>query len=118
MSQHIFTGKSYFTLFFLCTLFLTLGCEESKEVSGYCVSDRECSGGATCNPNSRRCTNESRPTARTDGALDRVLDMEIDAVVVDAMPIDTSVQDSMVPFDMTTPIDATPVVDAAHGSDA
>lgn len=77
-------------------LALGLGCNEPAQNSGFCFNDEECTEGMTCDLATRRCTQPSELTPRTDAALDRVLDMEIDAMLVDAMVVDAMVVDAMV----------------------
>jgi hypothetical protein len=95
-------------------LALGLGCNEPAQNSGFCFNDEECTEGMTCDLATRRCTQPSELTLRTDAALDRVLDMEIDAMIVDAMVVDAMVVDAMIE-DAST-LDALPsdlsVVDA------
>ena len=90
-------------------LALGLGCNEPAQNSGFCFNDEECTEGMTCDLATRRCTQPSELTPRTDAALDRVLDMEIDAMLVDAMVVDAMVVDAMVVDAMTKYMDASAI---------
>jgi hypothetical protein len=114
-------------LLFSAILAFSLGCTQPAQNSGYCIDDSECAEGMHCDTATRRCTRPSEFNPRTDTALDRVLDMEIDAVIVDAMPIDAQIQDAS-PIDAVvtdislvdegTEEDATPAVEDASLIDA